>query len=108
MYYRYYILKDGVRSGLFHPRDEWNVTKPNGLYDVVRANFSTLQYIKPFDGKSESWFTEAGRQKFLKGIEALTEFYLKFKINVIMEEKEKLDNILAADEDQVWCEVKGN
>ena len=55
MFYRYIIIKEGQKSGLFHPKQKWNVKKENGLYDVVRKNFSDLPYTKEHKIKTISW-----------------------------------------------------
>ena len=103
MFYRYMIVKDGQKSGLFHPKQKWNVQKENGLYDVVRKNFSDLPYIKDSKIKTISWFKQAGIEKFQNGIEQLKQFYSQYDIKVICIEKENIDNIISQDEYQVWC-----
>lgn len=105
MYYRYLICKGNKKSGLFHPKQAWNIPKENGLYDVVIKNFSNLTYVKDYKGKTISWFTEKGNQYFSANIKELAEFYKKYNVNVICIKKEKLENIVEEDEFQVWCKV---
>lgn len=103
MFYRYIIIKGGQKSGLFHPKQKWNVKKENGLYDVVRKNFSDLPYTKEHKIKTVSWFKQAGIEKFQTGINELKQFYNQYNIKVVCICKENIDNIIAEDEFQVWC-----
>ena len=106
MFYRFLIKKDNKTSGLFHPHQKWCVQKENGLYDVVRKNFSNLNHIKSYTGKTISWFTEKGIEKFKDGIYELKEFYKNYQIDIIRIEKDKLFDIVEEDEFQVWCKKK--
>lgn len=103
MYYRFMLVKDGQKSGLFHPKQKWGVKKENGLYDVVRRNFSDLPYIKESKIKTTSWFKQAGLDKFQKGIDELKLFYSEYKIKVICISRETVENVIIEDEFQVWC-----
>lgn len=103
MFYRFLIKKDNKTSGLFHPPQKWNVPKENGLYDVVRKNFSNLAYIKSYKGKTISWFTEKGLEKFKENIIELENFYKDYQIEVICIKKTTLSNIVEQDDFQVWC-----
>ena len=103
MYYRFIICKQNEQSGLFHPKEKWNIPKENGLYDVVRKNFSNLNYTRKYQGKTQSWFTEKGLIAFADGIKQLEEFYSLFGIKVIKKEQERLYNIVDEDNYQVWC-----
>ena len=105
MYYRYLTYKNKKYSGLFHPKQNWLVPKENGLYDVVRKNFSTLGYVKTFQGKTVSWFTEKGNKKFESGIKELIEFYSKYDVKVICIKQNALENIVEKDDFQVWCQT---
>lgn len=106
MFYRFLIEKHGKKSGLFHPKKAWNVPKEGGLYDIVRENFSSLGYSKSFKGKSESWFTEKGVEKYSTQINRLINFYKQFGISVLLEKRPILTDIVDQDEDQVWCAKK--
>jgi len=104
MYYRYVIEKENKQSGLFHPLDEWNVPKENGLYDVVCPNFESLTYKKNKKVTTVSWFTEEGKKNYSKGIQTLKEFYEKFGIEVKEIQSENPGIIVQEDDMQIWVE----
>jgi len=108
MFYRYFIKKNGISSGLFHPLPEWKVPKEGGLYEVVPKYFESLPYHKTFTEESVSWFTEHGREKYSDGLEALERFYKHYGIEVICITTEDLENIADQDEYQIWCLKNGS
>lgn len=103
MYYRFILKKDGKISGLFHPLDEQQVPKENGLYDIVLKYFSTLPHKKNFKKISESWFKEKGVRDYIDGINELRYFYASYDISIIELERDNLEYIVEEDEYQVWC-----
>ena len=105
MYYRFELVKDNKKSGLFHPLDEWNIPKEGGIYELVPRYFETLPYKKNFEGKSESWFKETGVTSYEDGLTALKNFYSQYGISVSKITIEHLDNIVDEDDFQVWCSV---